>query len=1333
MMARLDPGSTERFEREARILAELNHPRIVRYVAHGRTAAGQFIAMEWLEGETLADRLLRGRLEIAEATQLIETVAGALAVVHARGMVHRDIKPSNLFLTGKSIAGVKILDFGIARAGLFLSGSGVVGTPGYVAPEQAQGARGVDARADVFALGVVLFECLTGRPAFVAGNVMALLAKILLEEAPRVRELRDDVPGPLDAFVAQLLAKDPALRPRDAAQVAGELRRLGEASAPPVSPIPTALTAGEQRMLSVILATLSRTELQGPRPQSKPSTQVLEPSGLARDAALRGWTDDTPPAPVDAWDATRPLGRGDDGDCDNGDGDGDGDDKPTPQMAVRAAADRGQPTTPWIAGASAEVEAEDAHAPLRAAAELYGGNLEELADGSLVVTLRGSGAATDQATRAARCALALRALLPEVPMALATGRGMLALRFPVGEAIEHAARLLRDVLEKEPPLRAAGRRPVRIDDTTAGLLDGRFEIGGDRRGLELVGEREGEDPARTLLGKKSPFIGRERETGFLAGLYDECVAEPMARPVLVTAPAGAGKSRLAVEFKARLARHAQPPEVWMARGDPTRAGSPFGVLAPAIRRVAGIFDGEPVAVRRQKLRARIARHVAARDVARVSEFLGELVGAHFDDDDSPQLRGARRDPMLLGEQMRRAWEDWILAETAAGPIALIVEDMHWGDVPTVKLIDGALRLAEGRPFFVLAFARPEVHGMFPHLWSERGLQELRLGELTRRASERLVREVLGDLPDETVARLVERAGGNALYLEELIRATSENKVELPATVIAMMAARLEELEPEARRVLRAASVFGPVFWRSGAGALLGGDPREVREWLGILAEREVVLRRPERRFPGEEEFVFRHALMREAAYALLTDADRTLGHRLAADWLVRRGEPDPVTLAEHYENGGAGDKAVAYYQRAAEQALGGNDFAAAVARAQRGLSRGASGATRSELLVVLADARNWLGEFAAAEEAATEAMNEVPRGGATWCHALGQLAIATARRGNVDRLVEVVDDLLALLGAPLAPGMARDPMIGCAARIATHLVFGGRLDLGARLAGAIAALPPTEDPNVRGMVLGATAALAIYRGDAEACYADSRAAAACFAEGGSARMSSVQMANAAYACLSGGAFAEAEEILGEALAVAQRLGLPNVIASARHNLGQALVRQGRTQAAIEELRQAVAALAAQGDRRLEGSARTYLAQAHLAAGDRQAAADEAVRAVELLVVAPPLRAAALATLSEIRVADGRLQEARAAVAEAVAMMATTELEEGETVVRLMDVLTLEATGHPDEARAALAIAAERVIARADRLGKSWRSKFLAIAESERTLALAAERGVLRTP
>src|SRR5262249_11722045 len=109
-----------------------------------------------------------------------------------------------------------------------------------------------------------------------------------------------------------------------------------------------------------------------------------------------------------------------------------------------------------------------------------------------------------------------------------------------------------------------------------------------------------------------------------------------------------------------------------------------------------------------------------------------------------QLRAARHDPLLMGDQMRRAFEDWLAAETRAQPIVIVLEDLHWGDLPSVKFIDSALRALPDRPLMVLTLARPEVKDLFPDLFAERGVQEMRLKELSRKASEKLIRGVLSD-------------------------------------------------------------------------------------------------------------------------------------------------------------------------------------------------------------------------------------------------------------------------------------------------------------------------------------------------------------------------------------------------------------------------------------------------------------------------------------------------------------------------------------------------------------------------------------------------------------
>ncbi len=162
-------GDANRFAQEAAVLAELSHPSIVRYIAHGTTPrAAPFLAMEWLDGEDLAERLARSPLTVEQSLMLFRRACEGVAAAHARGVVHRDLKPSNLFLVDRDPASLKVLDFGIARQRegtrtLTQSGT-VLGTVGYMSPEQAMGPRDVDARADVFALGCVLFECLTGSP-----------------------------------------------------------------------------------------------------------------------------------------------------------------------------------------------------------------------------------------------------------------------------------------------------------------------------------------------------------------------------------------------------------------------------------------------------------------------------------------------------------------------------------------------------------------------------------------------------------------------------------------------------------------------------------------------------------------------------------------------------------------------------------------------------------------------------------------------------------------------------------------------------------------------------------------------------------------------------------------------------------------------------------------------------------------------------------------------------------------------------------------------------------------------------------------------------------------
>ena len=255
---------TERFLREARLLSELNHPGIVAYVAHGVVDGGQpYLAMEWLDGEDLAHRLRRQRLTLPETLTLLHQIATALVIAHEHGIVHRDLKPSNLFLCDREVDQVKILDFGIARQVSLsnsMTGTGsVIGTPEYMAPEQARGERNLGPSADIFSLGCVLFECLTGQPPFAAEFIASVLAKILFEEPPQLRSLQPTTPPQVEALCARMLAKEPARRLQNAKELQDALETLDIQVADIVPTISlraraSGLVDDEQRLVSVIMA-----------------------------------------------------------------------------------------------------------------------------------------------------------------------------------------------------------------------------------------------------------------------------------------------------------------------------------------------------------------------------------------------------------------------------------------------------------------------------------------------------------------------------------------------------------------------------------------------------------------------------------------------------------------------------------------------------------------------------------------------------------------------------------------------------------------------------------------------------------------------------------------------------------------------------------------------------------------------------------------------------------------------------------------------------------------------------------------------------------------------
>jgi len=206
-----DPNFLARFQREARIVAKLDHPHVVPIYDYSSHRGHPYLVMRFVEGETLKARMERGPLDMQEVLRIAQAVGEALTYAHGQGVLHRDIKPSNILLTPDG--GVYLTDFGLARmaeAGeSTLSRDMMLGTPQYVAPEQAKGMKDLDARTDIYSLGIVLYELLVGRPPFVADTPFAVIHDHIFTPLPLPSELNPDLPEPVQRLLLKALAKEP--------------------------------------------------------------------------------------------------------------------------------------------------------------------------------------------------------------------------------------------------------------------------------------------------------------------------------------------------------------------------------------------------------------------------------------------------------------------------------------------------------------------------------------------------------------------------------------------------------------------------------------------------------------------------------------------------------------------------------------------------------------------------------------------------------------------------------------------------------------------------------------------------------------------------------------------------------------------------------------------------------------------------------------------------------------------------------------------------------------------------------------------------------------------
>ena len=463
-----------------------------------------------------------------------------------------------------------------------------------------------------------------------------------------------------------------------------------------------------------------------------------------------------------------------------------------------------------------------------------------------------------------------------------------------GEAVNLAARL-------EQAARPGG---VLVGERTAAAARGAFEFSPPARvaakgkaegvaGRQLLRALSFERP-RGVAGREAPFVGREPELELLEAAYQRAVLASELHLVTVLGDAGIGKTRLAAELRDRM--HAGSPEPVFRTGRCLSYGHgvTYWPLGEILKEHLGLLESDPEESVRERL--------GDREILALTLGLESSVDIH---------------PLVARERLHDAWIELFEDLVAERPAVVLVEDLHWAEDPLLELLERLLREVHG-PLLLVTTARPELLARRP-AWGggHRNATTLSLEPLGSEDAATMLSGVLGlELPTTLRDMFLERAEGNPFFLEELLASLADRGVlersdggwtvrepdadfAVPDSVHAVLAARIDLLEPIEKAALQAASVIGRVFWAGPVSELLGGAEPNFR----VLEERDFVRRLPRTAVAGEREFSFKHMLTREVAYASLPRATRARLHAGFATWLEQFGEgrdEHAPLLGHHY-------------------------------------------------------------------------------------------------------------------------------------------------------------------------------------------------------------------------------------------------------------------------------------------------------------------------------------------------------------------------------------------------------------------------------------------------
>ena len=577
---------------------------------------------------------------------------------------------------------------------------------------------------------------------------------------------------------------------------------------------------------------------------------------------------------------------------------------------------------------------------MREEIEAEGGTVEKFIGDAVMAAFGVPVAHEDDPARALRAALGMRGRLAEVNEGLRARFGIaLEIRTGVntgevlaatnpepgepmvtGDAVNAAARLEQGA---EPGQVVVAERTARAARGFRFRELGERELRGKERPVPavLLEDVAPTLPERGVPGLRAPIVGRDRELELLRSLYQRSASEGRPNLATIYGDPGVGKSRLTNEFVAWTQEQDPEPVVVRGRCLPYGDGVTYWPLAEILKELAGTRDTDPPEVALQHIRdlgAKMITTEVATNPHKATAALAFSVGL-----EDPAFSFREAEPREVRLKMHAAWRSLFSALASRSPAVAVVEDIHWADPALLDLLEELADRVVGPVLFVCP-ARPELTERRPD-WGggRRNVSSISLDPLTSEESDRLIGLLLAvdDLPPSVHGRILERAEGNPFFLEEIVRhlidegsivrdgdrwraASDIGDVQIPDTVQAVLAARIDLLDPVEKRALQRAAVVGRVFWPEPVGRLLNGDRDRLRDTLDRLEERELVLSRLSTSVAGEQEFIFKHVLTREVAYESLPRRERAGAHAAVASWIEEtageRAREFLELLAYHY-------------------------------------------------------------------------------------------------------------------------------------------------------------------------------------------------------------------------------------------------------------------------------------------------------------------------------------------------------------------------------------------------------------------------------------------------